>query len=197
MRKFDSSKDYYEILGVGEDATREEVDRAYRSEARRRHPDGGGSEEDMKSLNEARDILSDPETRNAYDAGRRPLRAAYSSSMAYDPDAASKAGMLNIPVSDDDFAGLCMGAAAGLGIGFGLLMLVEMQWVFFLWPLRFLSLGAMGLGVVMAHSALAVKHRRMKEANPTLSRSLFIINEAAFWIIAIGGMATLLFLLYG
>lgn len=196
MRKFDSSKDYYEVLGINEDATREEVDRAYRSQARKRHPDGGGSEEDMKSLNEAHDILSDPETRRAYDAGRRPPRAAYSSSMAYDPDAASKAGTLSISVSDD-FAGLCMGAAAGLGIGFGLLMLVEIQWVFFLWPLRFLSLGAMGLGVIMAHSALAVKHRRMKEANPKLSRSRFILNEAAFWIIAIGGMATLLFLLYG
>ncbi|HVG20593.1 MAG TPA: DnaJ domain-containing protein, partial [Blastocatellia bacterium] len=159
MNKFDSEKDYYSVLGVGEGASKEDVDRAYRAEARKRHPDGGGSEEDMKSLNEAHDILSDPATRKAYDEERRPSRIAYGSSAAFDPEAASRAGTLNIPVADQDLAGLCMGAAACFGVGIPLLLLVEMQWVFFLWPLRLMSLGALGLGVLMAHSALRVKHR--------------------------------------
>lgn len=197
MRKFDSSKDYYEVLGISEDASKDEIDRAYRSEARKRHPDGGGSEEEMKALNEAHDILSDLATRKAYDAERHPPRpATYGSSMAYDPEAASRAGTLKIPVADADFAGLLISAAASLVIGFGLLMLVEMQWVFFLWPLRLMSLGALGLGVFMSHSVLAALHRRMKEANPRFLRGRLILHEIVFWTIAVGGFSTLLFLLY-
>ena len=197
MRKFDSTKDYYKVLGISEGASKDEVDRAYRSEARKRHPDGGGSEEEMKALNEAHDTLSDPATRKAYDAERRPPRpAAYASSMAYDPEAASRAGTLKIPVADADFTGLLISSAASLVIGFGLLMLVEMQWMFFLWPLRLMSLGALGLGVFMAHSVLAAIHRRMKEANPRFLRSRLILHEIAFWTIAAGGISMLLFLLY-
>src|SRR5262249_62011207 len=107
----------------------------YRKQARKRHPDGGGSEEEMKSLNEAHDILRDAETRRAYDAERRPHPIPYSSSTAFDPEAASKAGTLGIPVSDPDYAALVMGALACFGVGIPLLLLVEFQWMFFLWPL--------------------------------------------------------------
>jgi putative transposase len=51
MRKFDPSKDYYNILGVGEYADASEIDRMYRIEAKRKHPDAGGDEEGMKLLN--------------------------------------------------------------------------------------------------------------------------------------------------
>ena len=135
MKKYDSKKDYYEVLGVSEEATEEEIDKAYRSVARARHPDGGGSEEAMKSLNEARDILRDLETRKAYDAERRPPQITYGTSAVYDPDAASNAGTLKIPVADEDMAGLVMGAATCFVIGLPLLLLIEFQWVFFLWPL--------------------------------------------------------------
>src|ERR1044071_4265246 len=127
MQKFDASKDYYNILGVSEDASKEEIDRAFRNEARKRHPDGGGSEEAMKSLNEAHDILSDPETRRAYDAERKPKRVVPTASPGFDPEAASRAGTLHIPVSDPDFAGLLKGAIACIGVGIPLLFLVEMQ----------------------------------------------------------------------
>ena len=127
MKKYDSQKDYYEVLGVSEEATEEEIDKAYRSEARTRHPDGGGSEEAMKSLNEARDILRDPETRKAYDAERRPPQISYGTSAAYDPEAASNAGTLKIPVADEDMAGLVMGAATCFVIGLPLLLLIEIS----------------------------------------------------------------------
>jgi curved DNA-binding protein CbpA len=196
MRKFDSKKDYYGVMGLSEDASKEEVDRAFRNEARKRHPDGGGSEEAMKSLNEAHDVLSDPDTRKAYDAERRPPRIAYGSSAAFDPDAASRAGTAGIAVKDIDLAGLLLGAATAFGVGIPLLLLVEMQWVFFLWPLRILSLGALFLGVLMAHSALRVKHRNMKKAKPGYSRKLFVLHEIAFWLAAVVVIGMLLLALY-
>jgi len=196
MQKFDASKDYYSILGVNEDASKEEVDRAFRNEARKRHPDGGGSEEEMKSLNEAHDILSDPDTRKAYDAERKPPRIAYSSSAVFDPEAASKAGTLGIAVKDVDLAGLLLGAATAFGVGIPLLLLVEMQWVFFLWPLRILSLGALLLGVLMAHSALRVKHRNMRKSKPADSRKLFVMHEIIFWLTAIAVIGSLVLALY-
>jgi hypothetical protein len=194
--KFDSSRDYYRILGVSEDASKEEVDRAYRAEARKRHPDGGGSDEEMKSLNEAHDILSDQTTRKAYDAQRRPKPAVYTRPAAFDPQAASRAGTLKIPVADADLAGLLMGAAACFGLGLPLLILIEMQWVFFLWPLRLMSLGALVLGVFMAHSALAVKRGRLRKARPDYPRRLLVLQELVFWIVAVGVIGMIVVFLY-
>ena len=196
LQKFDSSRDYYRVLGVNEDASREDLERAYRGEARKRHPDVGGSEEEMKALNEAHDILSDPETRKAYDAERRPKRAVYASSMAFDPEAASKAGTLGIPVADPDFAGLVMGAIACFGLGIPLLLLVEMQWMFFLWPLRIMALGALAVGVYLSHSALLTKQRRLKKAGRGNSRKRVVIRELLFWLITTGTIGALLVALY-
>ena len=197
LQKFDSSRDYYRVLGVSENASEDDLDRAYRGEARKRHPDGGGSEEEMKSLNEAHDILSDPESRKAYDAARRPKRdVVYRSSLAFDPEAAARAGTLKIPVSDPDFAGLVMGAIACFGLGIPLLLLVEMQWVFVLWPLRVMSLGALGLGVLMSHSALAVKHRKLRRARPDYPRSVLVLHELIFWVAVLGIISVLVALLY-
>ncbi len=196
IQKFDSSRDYYRVLGVSEDASKDELDRAYRSEARKRHPDGGGNEEAMKSLNEAHDILSDPETRSAYDAQRQPKPAVYQSSMAFDPEAASRAGTLKIPVSDPDFAGLVMGAIACFGLGVPLLLLVEMQWMFFLWPLRIMAIGALAVGVYLSHSAMVVKHRNVKKARQGDSQTLALIRELVFWLIAAGVIGALLVSLY-
>jgi curved DNA-binding protein CbpA len=196
LQKFDSSRDYYRVLGVNEDASREDLERAYRGEARKRHPDGGGSEEEMKALNEAHDILSDPETRKAYDAERRPKRAVYASPAAFDPEAASKAGTLGIPVADPDFAGLLMGAIACFGLGIPLLLLVEMQWIFILWPLRVMALGALAVGVYLSHSALVTKQRKLKKAGQDDSRKRVVIRELLFWLIATGTIGALLAALY-
>jgi curved DNA-binding protein len=63
-------KDYYKILGVARDAKAEEIKKAYRRLARKYHPDvskEAGAEEKFKDINEANDVLGDPEKRTAYD----------------------------------------------------------------------------------------------------------------------------------
>ena len=61
------AKDYYDILGVKKDASADEIRKAFRTLARKHHPDAGGDEERFKELNEAYEVLSDEEKRAEYD----------------------------------------------------------------------------------------------------------------------------------
>lgn len=63
-------KDYYKIMGVARDASQDDIKRAYRKLARKYHPDVSkepGAEEKFKELQEAHEVLKDPEKRAAYD----------------------------------------------------------------------------------------------------------------------------------
>jgi curved DNA-binding protein len=64
------ARDYYEVLGISRDASADEIQQAYRKLARRHHPDVNkhpGAEEKFKEINEAYQVLKDPETRRRYD----------------------------------------------------------------------------------------------------------------------------------
>jgi curved DNA-binding protein len=64
-------KDYYDVLGVARDATGEEIKKAFRKLARLYHPDVAKDkitgEAKFKEINEANEVLSDPEKRRKYD----------------------------------------------------------------------------------------------------------------------------------
>lgn len=77
-------RDYYEVLGIGKNATDAEIKSAYRKLAKKYHPDlnpgNKEAEEKFKEVNEANDVLSDPQKRQCYDqfgfAGVDPNYAA-------------------------------------------------------------------------------------------------------------------------
>ena len=69
-------KDYYDTLGIPENASSEQIKKAFKDIAKKEHPDRGGDEAKFKEANEAYDTLKDSQKRHDYDTMRK-----YGSSM--------------------------------------------------------------------------------------------------------------------
>jgi molecular chaperone DnaJ len=82
--------DYYKALGVGKNASDEEIKKAYRKLARQYHPDRNPgdkkAEERFKEISAAYDVLSDADKRKAYDRGQGPL-GGFGMGGGFDPSA--------------------------------------------------------------------------------------------------------------
>ncbi len=173
MSQSDSTKDYYRVLGVEADASRGEIDRQYKRQAARHHPDLGGSEEQMKCLNEAYGVLKDQAARSEYDAGRTPP-----SEVSFVPS--------SVPAARDvGVFGHCLSAFLCLIIGLFLLLLVRFQWIWFLWPLAILAMFVIGFGVLMARSAMMAVNLSL----PVTSRFRrhTKLQEIGFWTVVVSG----------
>jgi curved DNA-binding protein CbpA len=71
-------KDPYSVLGIGPQASESEIRSAYRALAKKLHPDigAGSSEEKFRAIQDAYEVLSDPEKRRSYDTARQRAAAA-------------------------------------------------------------------------------------------------------------------------
>jgi molecular chaperone DnaJ len=104
-------RDYYEVLGVGRDASEAEIKKAFRGLARELHPDVNDhdpeAEEKFKAAAEAYEVLSDAERRSTYDAhGHDGLRSG-----GFDPRSSSFGSV-------DDIFQAFFGAGGGDAFGF-------------------------------------------------------------------------------
>lgn len=177
MSDFDSKKNYYSVLGADERATQRQLERLYKRIAARRHPDRGGSEEEMKTLNEAYSILKDERTRHEYDAERTRSRPR--------PDRGFSVASAP-PAQDIGLLGHCLSAFLCLLIGLFLLFLVRFQWMWFLWPLAILAGFVTLFGIMMARSAMVAVNAALPATNPLRRHTR--LQEAAFWSVVVGGV---------
>ena len=72
------AKDFYAVLGVPTHASESEIRSAYRALARKLHPDAGegSSAEKFRAIQDAYEVLGDPEKRRAYDRARQRIAGA-------------------------------------------------------------------------------------------------------------------------
>ena len=107
-------RDYYEVLGVNKDATKDEIKKAYRKITKENHPDlhpgDKACEERFKEANEAYEVLSDEEKRKKYDQFGHA---------AFDPNAGYGAGAGGFDFGDLGDLGDIFGNIFGGGFGGG------------------------------------------------------------------------------
>jgi hypothetical protein len=182
MSQFDSKKDYYGVLGVDKQASPREIYRQYKRQAARHHPDRGGSEEQMKSLNEAYTVLKDPAARRLYDDSRTYDDTRRTRSRV-NPQTAGFAPASAPAARDLGVMGQLLSALLCLVGGLFLLVLVRFQWMWFLWPLAILAVSVVGFGVLLARSAMVAVNDSLPRTN-RLKRHTRIL-EFAFWAVII------------
>lgn len=167
----DDAADHYATLGADEGASREEIERLYKRLARRHHPDRGGDEERMKSINAAYRVLGNAEERAAYDAARGAERET-EVAQSFTPRRTDSARA-------DALGGRLLGAWLCVICGLVLLFLVRFHYITFLWPLALLAGAVVAGGVLMAHGAL--RFARAELSPRWLFGRLVWAQELAFW----------------
>ena len=175
MSEFDSKKDYYGILGADERTPGRELERLYKRMAARSHPDKGGSEEEMKILNEAYRVLRNEDTKRDYDAER--IKRSHVAHAAFVPRASPTA-------QDVGLFGHGLNALLCLLVGLFLLFLVRLQWMFFLWPLLILAAFVILFGILMARSTMRAMNASLPLSNRF--RRYTRLQAALFWIAVMG-----------
>ncbi len=165
-----SDRDYYAILGADATTSARDLERLYKRQAARCHPDKGGSEEAMKSLNEAYGVLKDHASRRAYD--EKLLR----------PNARAFVPVSQPAAQDIGEFGQFLRAFLCLLVGLFLLLLVRFQWIWFLWPLAILAVFVSLFGILMARSAV----KAWLPAGNVLHRHA-LVQEAVFWSLVLSG----------
>ncbi|KHD14106.1 DnaJ domain-containing protein [Clostridium butyricum] len=74
-------KDYYEILGVSETSSKDEIKKAFRSLAKKYHPDRNGNDENaikkFQEVNEAYEVLSNEDSKKSYDEKKANFKNAH------------------------------------------------------------------------------------------------------------------------
>ncbi len=173
MSQRESHPDYYGILGADEGASRSDIDKLYRRLAAQRHPDRGGSEEEMKLLNEAYATLKDDVRRREYDTQRcKPAPTVFRP-------------VSTPPARDIGIFGHCLSAFLCLMIGLFFLFLVRIHWFWFLWPLAILAVFVILFGIMMARSAMVTVNASLSVTNPLRGHTR--LQEAMFWSVVAGG----------
>ena len=181
MDRPNANKNYYEILGASAAASPREIERLYKKLAHQRHPDRGGTEEDMKALNEAYQVLHDETKRKEYDSRRR--RPVTRSAAIRATPAAREVGIY----------GQLLSALLCILLGLMLVFLVHFNGLWFLWPLSILATGVVLFGVIMAHSAMTNARAAFGAQHP--ARRFRAVQEIAFWaLICAGGYGVYLVL---
>jgi hypothetical protein len=201
-------KDYYGILGAGDDASGEELGRRYKRLAAERHPDRGGSDDEMRDLNEAYRVLRDPSARKTYDESRREAGARHAGGAGADDaegadeEADAEPRVAYVPrrqpapspaAQADAVWGRAAGAALAVFSGLVLLVLVRVHYVVFLWPLALLAAALVFFGVWMAHAAMAFARAGFAPSHP--ARRTAWAQELVFWSAVAGGGCGLYLLL--
>jgi hypothetical protein len=169
LDRFDRQKDYYAIIGASEDASRQDIDRLYKRLAHKRHPDRGGSGEEMKALNEAYEVLRDHAKRKEYDSQR-----IKQSTVVFAIRTAA-------PAREVGIYGQLLSALLCLVLGLMLLFLVRFNGLFFLWPLAILAIGVVGIGVLIAHSAMTNARESLALSHP--AQRFRAAQEITFWLV--------------
>ena len=117
-------KDYYQILGIGKNASADDIKKAYRKLARKYHPDLNPgdkvAEARFKEINEAQEVLSDPEKRSKYDQfGQYWQQVGSGASPRSGAGVGTDAGSYDFSQYSnfEDFLSEILGRAAGTGGG--------------------------------------------------------------------------------